>query len=447
MIRDRNFYKQFFAMAIVLVLQNVITISVNLADNIMLGAYSETSLAGAAAVNQIQFVYQCLLLSFGDGVAIIGGQYFGKGEIRPIRQFAGIAMRLGLALQLILFLAVTAFPHAVLSAFTTDGAIIAEGMRYLSLVRFTYVFFAVTQMLLAKLRAVGDVRIALRLSVLALVLNCTINYTLIYGHFGAPRMGIAGAAVGTLTARIVEMAVVIIHILRRKPEMRLSAAELFDRDAARWKKYIRVTLPILFIGGMWGFNLAAQNMILGHLDARAIAANSVASTLFTLVKSFAIGMSTTAAFFTAKTIGEGDREKLRTYARTMQVLFVLVGVVSGIVLFLIRIPILRIYDLSGETRAMANSFLLILSVIVVTMSYQMSTNSGIMKGGGDTKYFMILDLVSIWGITIPLSLLAAFYFHASPTTVLWCLNADQVFKGIPAFIRCNFSDWAHVLTE
>ncbi len=447
MVKERQFYTNFFTMLFVLVLQNVITLSVNLADNMMLGAYRETSLAGVAAVNQIQFIYQQLLTATGEGVVILGTQYYGKGQTRQIKTIASIAMHFAIGLSVFLFLLVSFFPHQILSVFTTDESIIAEGMFYLKIIRFSYLFFAITQLLLASLRSVGTVRIALGLSVWSLIINCIINYTLIYGHFGAPRLGVKGAAIGTLTARITELMILILYIRKKEKTLCLSARDFFQTDSQLRKDYFKVSLPVMLISGLWGLNTAAQNAILGHMTARAIAANSVASTIFMLVKSIAVGTASATSFFIGKTIGEGDEKKLKLYANTMQVLFVFMGLLSGLILFLIKTPILSVYQLEPETRALANQFLTILCVVVITMSYQMPTNIGIIRGGGDSGFVMRMDLISIWGIVIPLSFIMAFVVKASPAVVVICLNADQVFKCVPAFLKANYGHWAKKLTR
>ena len=448
MVKEKGFYSNFFSMWIVLVLQNVVTLSVNLADNMMLGAYSETSLSGVAAVNQVQFIYQYLLLAVGEGIVIIGSQYFGKKNTDPIRKLSGLALRIALVMAIILFAIMSIFPHLVLSAFTTDEAIIQEGMRYVTVIRFTYFFFAVTQILLATLRSTGVVNIALYLSVITLLINCSINYTLIYGHFGAPRMGVVGAAIGTLVARIIETTVVILYMIRKEKNIHLKAADVVrGTDPVLAQDYVKVIIPMLIINALWGFNNAVQNAILGHMTARAIAANSVATTLFLMVKSTGQGSASTASFIVGHAIGEGKKDQLRDYAKTLQILFLLIGIASGLILYLIRVPILNVYNLTPETKEMANRFLIILSVVCVGMSYQMPTNAGIIRGGGDTKYCMIVDLVSIWGIVIPISFIMAFVVKASPEIVVICLNADQIFKGIPAFIKCNYGHWAKKLTR
>lgn len=446
-IRDRVFYRTFFTMAAILMLQKVVTISVDLLDNMMLGAYSENALAGAAVVNQIQFVFQQILFALGEGIIVLGGQYFGKKNMRSVKRISACAMRCGLIAAVVFFLMTSIMPDTMIRFFTSDSAIRAEGVRYLSIIRYTYLCVAVTQILLSILRSVGIVNIALILSLLSLGINCIMNYILIYGRFEAPEMGIVGAAIGTLTARLTEMFICIFVFVHRNKVLTMRPGDFLIRDHQLMVDYFHVTAPIFVVQLLWGFNNAVQNSILGHMDSSAIAANSVASTLFLMVKSMASGTASAAAFITAKTVGEGKKDLAQKYANTMQVLFLGVGLLSGFILFLIKNPVLSLYQLEDETRLMAGSFLNVLCITLITMSYQMPVNTGIIKGGGDTKYSMILDLISIWGIVIPLSYIMAFAAKASPVCVIWCLNSDQIFKCVPAYIKVNHRQWIKKLTN
>lgn len=447
MKRDRAFYHNFFSLYFALVLQNVVTLSVNLADNIMLGAYSETSLAGVAAVNQIQFIYQQILFAAGEGLVIVCSQYWGGRHIGPMKKIAAAAMRVALLIGLALFLLMSLFPAQVLGFFTTDGDIIAEGMRYLQIIRFTYLFFAVTQILLATLRSVEIVRIAFYLSIMTFFVNCSINYCLIFGHFGAPEMGTAGAAVGTLAARILETAVLIVFISCREKNLNLRLGDYLRTDRVLSRDYFKVTAPMMFSQGMWGVNTALQTAILGHMTAAAIAANSVASTLFLLVKSMAVGAASTASVIIGKTIGSGDMEQVNRSAKRLQLLFLAIGLLSATALFFIRIPVLGLYQLQPETRRMANTFLIILSAIYPAMCYQMATNTGIIRGAGNSVYIIRLDLVCNWLLTLPLSFVMAFVAGASPAVVVFCLNVDQLIKCVPAYWITNHGKWVKKLTR
>ena len=411
---DTSFYRKFLTIYVALVLQNVVTLSVNLADNMMLGSYSETALSGVAAVNQIQFIYQQLLMALGDGLVIFCSQYWGKRQTEPMKKISATAMHAGLLIAILLFALVSIFPRQAVGIFTTEESIIREGVSYLSIIRFTYLFFAVTQILLATLRSVEVVKIAFYLSVMTFFVNCGINYVLIYGHFGAPEMGAAGAAIGTLAARMTELVVLIIYIIKKEKQLHLSIRSYLQHDRVLSGDYFRVTAPMLVVQGLWGVNTALQTVILGHMTAAAIAANSVASTIFMMVKSMAVGAASTASIIIGNTIGTGDIALVKKYSGRLQRIFVVIGLVSGLLLFLIRVPILQLYDLSASTKEMANTFLIILSVVVIGMSYQMPTNNGIIRGGGNAMFVVKMDLISIWGIVIPLSFVMAFVVKASP---------------------------------
>lgn len=446
-MKDREFYKSFFQLYIVLVLQNIVTLSVNLADNIMLGAYGEISLSGVTAVNQIQFLYQQLLIAFGDGMVIFCSQYWGKKHIQPMKKVIAIAMQFGVATAVMLFLVITLFPGQAMQVFTTDERIIGEGVTYLRTIRFTYLFFAVTQMLLAALRSTEVAKIALNLSVLALVVNCGINYVLIFGRFGAPELGVTGAAIGTLTARILECAVLIGYIVQKEKYLRLKLADFMQRDQTLLKDYLKVLMPLLVFSVLWGINTAMQTVVLGHMNSAAIAANSAASNLYLVVKSAAVGAASAASVMIGKTIGMGDGELVKRYARKLQILFLLLAIAGGILLYFIRIPVLSLYDLSPETMELANQFLIILSVVYVAMAYQMPTNAGIIKGGGSVYFSAKLDTVCICLIVIPLSCYMAFVAGASSAVVVICLNIDQFIKCVPVFLKVNYGNWMKKLTR
>ena len=446
-MKKRGFYKNFFSIYILLVLQNVLTLSVNLTDNIMLGAYSEISLSGVTAVNQIQFIFQQMLSAFAEGAVILGSQYFGKKDTGSIKKIGNVAMRFGIGIALILFGIVTFFPVPVMHIFTTETTIVKEGCVYLSIIRFTYLFFAVTTILLATLRTVQVVKIALMLSIVTLVVNYGINYTLIFGRFGAPRLGVTGAAIGTLAARILECGIVIFYSLKKEKILDLKFRDYFKQmDREILADYGKVTRPMFLVQSLWGINTALQTAILGHMTARAIAANSVASNLFLLVKSAAVGACSTASVIIGKAVGEGDEVQVIRYSKQLQKLFLAIGICSGVTLYFLRIPILGIYNLSEETRAMANSFLIILSAVCVGMSYQMPVSVGVIQGGGDTKFQMYMNLISTWGIVMPLSFLAAFVWKLPVEWVVVAVQSDQLFKCVPVFLRFRSYKWIRKLT-
>ena len=445
--KDRGFYKTFLRLCVALMLEQAVILSVNLADNMMLGTYSQAALSGVAAVNQIQFVYQQLVYAIGNALIVLGSQYWGQRRLGEIRSIAAIGVRLEIALALILFTLVSVFPEGALRIFTDQAEYVAEGVAYLRIIRFSYLFFAITAVLLSTMRVVESVKIALRVSVLSLIINVGINYLLIAGHLGAPEMGARGAAIGTLTARVVEFIVVVAYVLRDK-KLGLRLRDMLGRNAGLARDFIRVSLPTLGAAFLWGIANAMQTVILGHMDEYAIAAQSISNTVFLLLKVTSVGAASAASVLIGKTVGEGDMDRLKQYSRTLQLIFIGIGIAEGAIMLLIRIPLLGVYagTIARETYDLANAYMLIQAVVLVVMSYQMPVNTGIIRGGGDTRFVLILDTVAI-STFIPLAWLGGLVWHWPAIAVIICVNIDQFLKCFPAFFRVNSYKWVRKLTR
>ena len=442
--KDKEFYKSFLILCITLMLEQAVILSVNLADNIMLGNYSESALSGVAAVNQIQFVLQQIVYGISNGVIVLGCQYFGQGKREPVKKLALTGFYAEMFVAFALFAAVAMYPHYALKIFTNDTDVINEGVKYIDIIKFTYPVFACTAIMLASLRIMQCVKIALVVSVISLCVNCCVNYILIFGNFGMPEMGVRGAAIGTLTARILECIIVFSFI--KLKYRRIKIRKYLKPDKTLAKDYFKVCIPIVLSSLMWGVSNAVQTVILGHMDTSAMAAYSISSTLFLLLKVTSVGAASAASVLIGQEIGRGG-ERIKEYSRSLQLIFICIGVILGISLFTLKNPMLRLYNVSDKTRELANAFFTLQSIVIMTMSYQMPVNIGIIRGGGDTKYVMILDFISIWLIVMPLSLYAAFGLKASAAVVVGCLNSDQVFKCIPAAIYVNFCNWQKKLTR
>lgn len=212
-VKDSKFYRTFFSMTGIIALQNLITFAVNLADNIMIGGYSQDALSGVAMVNQIQFLLQMLVMGTGNGIVVLGSQYWGKKELTPIRKVTSVGLLIGIAISAVMVLLVYCFPTQTLGLLTDEQAVIREGSKYLVIICFSYVLFAITNILLCSLRSVETVRIGFVVNLTALVVNIILNYGLIYGNLGLPELGVEGAAIATLIARIVEFLIVTGYVL------------------------------------------------------------------------------------------------------------------------------------------------------------------------------------------------------------------------------------------
>ena len=432
---DKNFYRNLFSMLVIVALQNVIAYSVNMADNIMLGAYRQEALSGAAVVNQVFFIVQQATIAIGDGLIVISSQYWGQHRTEPIRRVTGLVLRYTIAAGLGLILVCTFLGDPILRIFTSDPVILPQAHAYLSIVKYTFLLFMVTQVLLAALRSVETVKIAFVNSCVSLVLNILINSTLIYGRFGFPEMGVTGAAIGTITSRTVELLIVLVYLWKKDEKLKL-----FREPGLR-----EISLELK--AEIWSISIPMQTAILGHLSSDAIAANSVATTFYQYMKVIIVAISSVSAVLMGKSIGTGNLSRVRSDARTLSVIDLGIGIVLGAILFFTRKPLLAYYALNPTASALADQLIVIMSLVMVGMSYQMPVSGGILKGSGDSKFTMNMNLISTWLIVTPLSFAAAFWWKWPIAAVVLCLQSDQIFKCVPVFLRFRSYKWIHKLTR
>ena len=449
--RERSFYRQLFSIFIMVALQNLVAYSVNMIDNVMMGSYSQTSLSGAATVNQIFFLVQQTSITVCDANVILASQYYGQGRMSPVRRISGLALKLGLGCGLFFSAVCALFPAQLLAFFTKDAAIVGQGMLYMQIILLTFPLFILTNVLISSLRCVGTVRIAFYISVLSLLVNATINYTLIFGHFGFPEMGIRGAAIGTLTARVLELAIVLFYVRFRDKKLQLFSEPFLSSDRQLAGDFIRVAIPVMLAGLLWAVSVPMQTAILGHLpgpdSSDAIAANSVATTFYQYLKVVVSAMASATAVVMGQSVGKGNIRRIRSDARTISVLNLCVGLVLAFLLFVLRKPLLAHYSLTPNALRLADQIMIVMSFVMIGMSYQMPVCNGVLRGSGDTKFSLLLNTISVWGIVMPLSLMAAFVWQLPVPLVVLCIQSDQIFKGLPIFLRVRSGKWIKHLTR
>lgn len=440
--RDPTFYARFFRMMVFLALQNLIVFSVNLADNVMLGSYSENALAGAALVNQIFFLLQMITGGCGEGMVLLSSQYWGHREIEPVKRIMGIALRISMSGALLLTVIAMVFPRQCLMIMTKEPEVIAEGIEYMRVLALSFLIFAVSNMLFSVLRVVENVRLGTFVSLCTLVINISLNYCLIFGNFGFPRLGSRGAAVATVAARVAELIIVLSYVLFKEKVLKLRFRDILPFDRQLFGDFLRVSTPAMVTSGIWGLAMIIQSAILGHLGVSATAASSVATTVFQVLTVIIYGSSSSSSVIIGQAVGIGNREVIKQYARTLQVIFICFGILTGIALFSSREFVLTLYpNLSDETRELALKFMTVLSVTVVGTGYQVCVLGGIVKAGGSPKIQMINDMVSMWCIVLPIAILAAFVWKLPPVVVFFILKSDQIFKCGVAAIVCNRYRW------
>ena len=449
MIREKNFYRAFFALTLSLALQNLLTFGVNLMDTVMLGRYSQEAMSGVSLCNQVQFLLQMLVGGAGEGAVVLGSQYWGRKKLEPIPHIIGVALRFGAALSALLFGAVLLFPIQLLGLLSNDAGVIAQGAAYFQIICFSYMIFTVTNILVASLRSVGVVKIGYAISFSTLCINVTLNYLLIYGNLGCPELGVRGAAVATLVSRCVELLIVAYYLKFREKRLNLTLKKLIRIDRSYQRDYNQVSAPVLVNQALWGIAQMVQTGILGHLGGDVTAANAIAVQVYQVLSVVAYGAASAAGILVGRSIGQGKREALRPLVTTLQVLFIIIGLLSGGAILLARGPILAVFGgtLTGTARGLAVQFMAVIALTTVGTSYQMACDNGIIRGGGDTSFSARMNLISMWGIVVPLSAMAAFWWKSPPVAVFFLLKWDQLYKIIPVALRLYSWKWVKSVTR
>lgn len=451
-LERKGFRKSFWRMLVVIALQNAIAFGVNLLDNIMIGGYTELALQGVALVNQIQFLLQMLIGGASDGTIVLASRFWGEKNIESIKKTAKVALRVAMLMATVMFLFVFCFPNLALGILTDKPHVIAEGTKYMQIVCFSYFFFAASQVLLGMLRSVETTWIGFVNSLAAMLINGVLNYIFIYGKCGAPEMGAAGAALATLISRVAELIIVVVYIAFFDKKLHVKAKELLSLslDKEIFRKFMKAGLPVILSSGSWGIAQAMQTAILGRLTDSVISANSIATTVFSIMSVLLYGSATTTSVLIGKTIGEwsekgrGDAlllSEIKARSGWLQRTFLCLGICTGAALFLMKDVIINAYNIQPETRELALQFMTVLSITAVGTSYQMPCLSGIVRGGGDTKFILYNDLIFMWGIVLPSAFLSAFVWNLPPVVIFFCLKSDQILKCFVAIVKVNRYKW------
>lgn len=444
--KDRSFYRSLVTLAVPISLQNLVTFAVSFADNVMIGSLGDDAISGVYIGGQLQSVLQMFVGGIEGAILILAAQYWGKKDTQSIRKVVSIGIKFALAVGLLSSLVAVLFPQWVIRAFTTEPGVIQEGAAYVQIVGFTYLFFSVSQVMIAAMRSVETARIGLYISCMALVINVCLNYVFIFGHFGFPAMGVRGAALATLVSRILEMCVGVGYVLFVDKKLRFGLKDLLHTDLQLLRDFIRYGLPV--IGGqvVWAINSLANTKILGYYSAGVIAAASITGMLHNLVYVWMNGMSSAVGIITGKTVGAGQYEKMKEYSKTVQMIFLFVGLISGAAVFLARDGFISLYNASPEAQAYSRQFINVISVTIIGTCYQAACLFGLVKSGGDISFVFKNDTIFVFLVVIPSSLLAM-WLGAPPWVVFACLKCDQILKCFVAIVKINRYNWMKNLTR
>ncbi|MDD7301796.1 MAG: MATE family efflux transporter, partial [Eubacteriales bacterium] len=279
-VRDSGFYRVVLSLAIPMTLQNVLQLLLNMMDTVMLGrlgSSSEALISAANFANQPFFVYSLFLFGMVSGMSVLIAQYWGKGDTDAINSITGIAMTAAVAVGSLFTIVCYLFTPGVMGLFTDSAEVIGLGVKYLRIVLASYVIASVTSILCGVMRSTEQVGIALGSNTVGIFTNIVLNYCLIFGKFGLPRMEIEGAALATLIAKIVEFLIVLVYVIFFDRRVRLSLARMFRIRRRMIGDFIKYSLPVIFNETMWGLGITLHSVIIGHISDAAYAAYTVAN--------------------------------------------------------------------------------------------------------------------------------------------------------------------------
>lgn len=452
-IRDREFYKTIFRISLPAAFQALVSFLVVVADDIMVSKLSGGASAQAAVtqVNSLTAFYTATLTGLVSGSSVLIAQYWGKRDMMRIRKVFSIVFWICITTALVFTFVARLFPGAVtglvISAKETQVSELAR--EYLRIACLTFLPYAVTTSMIGMLRSIEVVKITLVTTVVALALNISLNALLIFGLCGFPALGVFGAAIATLITRIVEMAMVVAYTFCIQKQLAIKPKNLLEIDRTLARDYARYGLPVGLTDMQWSLIGILKSAIIGQMGVAFMAANSIASSMANLGTMFTFALAGGACVVVGKAVGKGDYDAAREYSKTIQLMFLMIGIAMAALVFALRVPFTRLYGSAKdpEVYSLATTMIAILAVTLIGTSYHASCFIGINRGAGDSRFVAMVDSICGWLIVIPATALCAFVFKAPLPVVFLATRVDQCFKWVIAMLRLRGDKWIRNVTR
>ncbi len=427
---SKRFYQSLMALVLPITLQNFITNAVNSADVFMLGYVGQTELSAVSLANQFQFLLSGVFFGISSAVVMLASQYWGKKDTDSIQAVMGIAVKIAFVITGLLAIGSVCMPETLMRIYTDNEMLISIGTSYLRIVGMSYVCMSFSQVYLCALRSMERAQISTAISAVALLSNIVLNAVFIFGIGGAPKLGVIGVAVGTTTARVLELLLCLADAVRGKI-FRINLKIMFGKHKMLFADFCKYSIPALINDFAWTLAFSMYSVIMGHMNADVVAANSVVSTVRNLCMIMGFALGSGASVLLGIEIGEGRIEDARRDARKSCYVTLVVGIATGILILLLRPLVFMCFSLTDRAEGYLNIMLWISSYYVVGQAMNTLLISGVFRAGGDSKFGMICDIIVMWGISVPLGFLCAFVWNLPPMAVYFILCLDEFWK-IPA---------------
>lgn len=449
---DKPFWKSVTTLALPMALQALLSTSFTLVDTVMVGQLGDISLSAVGMAGQWSWLMVLVFVGICSGTGVFVSQYWGVGNVKGIRRVLGISTICVLAVSLIFFAVGAIYPRFVLKIFSNETPVIEEGIRYLRSASFSYIAIGLMNLFSTILRSVEIVKVPMYSSFVASLINVVMNYSLIFGKFGLPEMGIKGAALATCISSWTGLVILLIISLKQKNILIGRIKDLFEFTKSEVAEFMRTAMPVVVNEGMWGLGTFTYNIIFGRLGYENYAAVTMVRTLQDLSFAIISGLGAACCVIVGKSIGAGLINRGYNDSRRFAVLVPLISFVSGIIVIVFRNPFIRFFDMSGNMTAYTLKTTL---AIIVIVGLEMAVRNvayinvvGIFRSGGDTKTGLKYDMICLWGVSLPLTFLAAFVFKWSfPAVFATMLIAEDVPKTVMCIRYFVSKKWIRPVTE
>lgn len=440
-VRDKHFYKTLVAFALPIALQSLITVGVNMADNIMLGRLGEAEMSAATLANNFISIYQIMCMGMGMGASVLVSRFFGMKDSVNMKKAVNIMFRIEFVIAAVFSVLTAIAPGGIMSLFTTDTDVISAGTGYLLISIPCYFLngYALTTSLM--LRSVGKANIPLISSICSFFINIFFNWVFIFGKLGAPEMRVNGAALGTLLARVVEFCVTMGFLFLMDKNINIRPKDLFMKASDLLPEYIKISIPVLISDTLLGFGNSAVAVIMGHIGKNFVAANAITAITMQLVTVVIQGISQASCTITGITLGEGDTKKAQEQGITFATLGFIIGGIGCVLIFLLKGPIINCYNIEPETKKLANSLMNAVALVIWFQAANSILTKGTLRGGGDTRFLMVFDIIFLWLVSIPLGAMSGLVWHWSGFWIFMMLKLDQFLKCIVCVFRLKSGKW------
>jgi putative MATE family efflux protein len=445
-VNTKEFYSNLFALIMPIVFQNLMTAAASTADVMMLGYVSQASLSAVSLANQVQFILNLIFAGLTIGTTMLVSQYWGKGDKGSIEKILGIALRMSICVTAVFSISAYFFPKFLMLIFTSDRELIEIGASFLRIISIAYIFMSISQMYLCVMKSMERVKISVVISSSALLLNIFLNAVFIFGLFGVPKMGVVGVAIATTIAKAVELICCIVDSFYSKT-IQLKASAIFENNPIFFKDFVHYSMPVLGNEIVWGVGFTMYSVILGHLGADVVAANSVANVVKNLATVVCYGIASGGSILLGNKLGKNDLKLAKDYASKLCKASFISGVVGGIMIILLRPVILNMVSLSETAYKYLNIMLFISAYYVIGKSVNATVISGIFCAGGDSRFGFICDAIDMWAFSIPLGFLCAFVFKLPVMVVYFIICLDEFVKMPFVYMHYKNYKWLKNITR